>query len=145
MRYETSVTIDAQPAAVWAALTDIEHWPELTASITSVRLLQPGKLAVGVEAQIRQPKLPPTTWRVTELEPEVSFTWIARAPGVVTTAGHVLTAEAGGGVTVLLSVEHRGPLAPVVHALTGRLTRRYMGMEAAGLKSRAEADVEAGS
>jgi hypothetical protein len=40
---------------------------------------------------------------------------------------------------VTLSVEFRGPLARIISWLYGGLTTRYIGIEAAGLKQRSEA------
>jgi len=137
MNFEVSVDIAAAPETVWATLADVERWPEWSASMSDVQRLGDGPFGVGGAARVRQPRLPPTVWRVTEWRPGASFTWVATGPGVTTTAGHRLTPTATG-VTVVLSFDQRGPLAPVVDLLLGRLTRRYVGMEAAGLKRRCE-------
>ena len=136
--FETSVDIAAAGEDVWAVLVDVERWPEWTASMSEVKLLDTGPLAVGVRARIKQPRLPPTIWEVTELEPNRAFTWKATVPGVTTIADHRLTAEDPGRVTVTLGIRRSGPLAPLIDLLFGRVTRRYVGMEAEGLKRRCE-------
>jgi uncharacterized membrane protein len=140
VRYEHSVRIDATAEAVWAVWVDVERWPEWTASMASVRRLDSGPLGVGSRAKVKQPKLPATVWQVTEMEPDRSFVWVASNPGVRTTASHRVTpGSAGAGpVTATLFLEQAGPLARVVDLLLGGLTRRYLRMEADGLKARAE-------
>lgn len=129
------VELGAPPADVWAVLVDVERMPTWSPSVTSVRLLDPAPLHVGSRARLRQPRLLPAVWRVTELEPGRSFTWESRAPGVVTTGRHALE-PAAGGTRVTLGVEHAGPLAPLVRLLAGRLTARYVRQEADGLAAR---------
>ena len=139
MRYETSVEIDASPENVWTVLVDVERWPAWTASMTSVRLLRPEPFMVGSAARIKQPKLPPAVWRVTDFQPGRSFSWVAKGPGVATTASHTVTARDGGdGAVVTLGLVQGGPLAPIADLLLTRLTRRYMRIEATGLKRRCE-------
>lgn len=146
MRYEYSVDVDATPAEVWAVLVDVERWPEWTASTTLVRRLDGGAFGVGSTARVKQPKLRAMVWRVTEFEPEVAFVWEATSGGVTTVAGHRIAAhtgtgegaDTGTGVRVTLDVTQRGPLAPLVGALAGPLTRRYVRTEAHGLKRRCE-------
>jgi hypothetical protein len=43
-----------------------------------------------------------------------------------------------GGCTATIRLTQRGPAAPLVGALLDGLTRRYLRMEAEGLKSRTE-------
>jgi uncharacterized membrane protein len=138
MRFETSTDIDAALGDVWMVLTDVERWPQWTTSMTSVQRLDEGPFAVGSRARVRQPKLPAAVWEVVDLEPEVSFSWTARTPGITTTAEHRLTPRPGGGVGVTLSIRQTGPLSPFVALFTSRITRRYMQMEADGLKRRCE-------
>lgn len=138
MRFEDSAVIAAPPAAVWAIYSDVEHWPDMTESVTSVELLDPGPLRVGSRARIRQPKLPVATWTVTEIDEGRSFTWVARGPGVRSTGTHVVEPH-GDGARATAILDQAGLLGPVVGFLTRGLTRRYLAMESAGLKARAEA------
>lgn len=136
--FETSVEIAADPEDVWAVLVDVERWPEWTASMSEVKLLDSTALDVGARVRIKQPKLPAAVWVVTDLEPRRSFTWKAAVPGVTTFGDHQLSPQAHGRVTVTLGIRRAGPLAPVVNRVFGRLTREYVQMEADGLKRRCE-------
>ena len=136
--FEISVDIAAALDEVWTVLVDVEGWPSWTASVSKVKVLDGTPLAVGSRVRVRQPRLPATVWDVSSLEPGRSFTWTAAAPGVTTVADHRLEAQ-GDGVRATLALERSGPLAPVVDLLFRRLTRRYVTMEADGLKRRCEA------
>lgn len=136
MHFETSVDIAASPETVWKLLTDVERWPEMTASIDRVELLDK-PFALSSRARVHQPKIPAAVWTVTELTEGEAFTWESRSPGVTTTGVHALT-RTPDGVTVRLTLDQKGPLAPLFGLLTGRLTRRYVTMEADGLKAKAE-------
>lgn len=132
-----SVDIDAPPARVWSVMSDGERWPEWTASVTSVKLLDAGPLRIGSRALIKQPKFPPALWRVTELIDGRSFTWASGGPGVRVFGQH--SVEPGGtGSRARLSVRYEGIMARVLVWLTRRITERYLAMEAAGLKKRSE-------
>lgn len=138
MRYEVTVDIDAPAERVWEILTDVERWPEWSDSMSSVERLDDRPFGPGSTARIKQPKLPPAVWEVTDFTPGSAFTWIARNPGLTTTAIHELGSAPGGPVTVRLVLDQSGPLAPLIAVLTGRLSRRYVNMEIQGLKRRAE-------
>ncbi|MFF5263385.1 SRPBCC family protein [Actinomadura viridis] len=137
MRFEISLDIDASPETVWAHLIDIEHWPESTASVTRVERLDDGPFGIGTRARMHQPRLPAAIWTVTGFEPGRSFTWESRTPGVVTTGGHFLDPR-GDTVSLRLTLDQKGLAAPLASLLYGRLTRRYVTMEAEGLKRRSE-------
>ena len=137
MRFEDSVVIAAPAATVWEVYSDVTGWPGLTDSVTSVELLEPGPLRVGSRARIRQPRLPVAEWTVTEIDPGRSFTWVARGPGVRTTGTHVVEPE-GDGARATAILDQGSLLGPVVGLLTRGLTKRYLAMELAGLKARAE-------
>ena len=80
MEQSTSIDVDAPVDRVWEVLRDVERWPEWASTVNSVRRLDDGPLAVGSKARIEQPKIPPTEYVVTELEPGRSFTWVATGP-----------------------------------------------------------------
>jgi uncharacterized membrane protein len=134
-RFETTVVIDAPPATVWAVMSDVERWPEWTASITSVRRTSPGAMGVGSTAQVKQPRLATASFVVTKWEPGRGFDWVTRNPLVTAVGGHWIEPTPQGS-RVTLSVEFSGPLAGLVAWLYGGLTERYIHMEAEGLKRR---------
>jgi hypothetical protein len=136
--YRQTVNISATPGLVWSVMSDVERWPEWTASISKVKSLSGGLLQVGSRVWIQQPKLPPAIWRVTELNPGFSFTWVSRAPGVCVTALHTMEAlDTGSCVT--LSIDYQGLLGSLVARWVGELNERYLRMEAKGLQARCAA------
>lgn len=139
--FDTTIDIQAPPDRVWAALRDIERWPEWTPTISSIRLIDLGPLAVGSRAIVRQPKLLPARWKVTEIEAGRSFTWITVGPGTLVTARHGIEGT-GNNSRVKLSLDFAGFLGPVFARLTRGLNTRYLALEAEGLKKRVEADVQ---
>jgi uncharacterized membrane protein len=131
-----AITIDAPIEVVWAVFTDVERWPTWTRSVTSVELIN-GPMRLGATARIRQPRLPTVVWTVTDWDPGRSWTWTATGPGARTQASHVLTAS-GAATTAEQSIIPSGPIGRLVALLWRSLTRRYLAMEAAGLKQRCE-------
>ena len=139
--FRTSVDIEATVEQAWSVLTDIERWPEWTASVTSAELVDPGPPLVGTRARVHQPKLSPAVYTITEWHPPHRFVWVARRPGLRTIAGHEVIRR-GGACSVLLTVNFAGLLGSVAALAGGKLTREYMGLEANGLKARCEAGAE---
>ena len=137
-RMHSTIEIETPPDRVWATMRDVERWSEWTPTIISIQPLDPGPLAVGTRVIIRQPKLLPARWRVTELQEGRSFTWITRGPGILVTARHSIE-HAAIGSRVTLSVDFSGPLGPLCALLTGGLTARYLSLEAQGFKKCVEA------
>lgn len=136
-RFSITTDIAAPAERVWAVMIDTDHWHEWTPSVTSIRRLGDGPLAVGSRAIIRQPGFPPARWRVTAVEPGQSFTWQSVGPGFLAVASHrVEPAAAGSRAT--LSIEMRGLLGGLWGRLTRRITERYLAFEARGLKARSE-------
>lgn len=138
MDWQTSVVIDAPPARVWAVMTDIERWPEWTASVTKVERFDALPLAVGSRAKLKQPRFPAMEWRVTALEDGKSFEWEARTPGSHSVASHVVVDDGDGRSRVTLGVRQTGALATLLRPIFSPMTERYLRMEAEGLKARSE-------
>src|SRR3954468_24166859 len=106
----TRIDVEARGERVWEVLREVERWPEWAPTVTSVRRLDDGPLAVGARVRVEQPRIPATEYVVTELEPGRSFTWVASGPGVRTTARHLLEELGASGTRVTLVVEQAGPV-----------------------------------
>ena len=139
MYVEVTVPIAASSEAVWAVLVDVERWPTWTGSMRSVTLLDGGPLAVGSVVRIKQPRLPVVDWTVTELDPGRSFTWGSESTGMSSQGVHDVRATGDGTSEAHLVFEQVGSMSALVGLVLGRMTRRYVQMEADGLKARAEA------
>jgi len=140
--FSISVDVQAPPSTVWAVMSDVERWHEWTTSITSVTRFDPGPLAIGARAHVRQPKVRPADFIVTEFEPGRQFTWVTHSPGIMATAHHSVE-SIPGGTRARLSVQYDGLLAAPIAWLFGRLTNEYLALEATGLKKRSEAHARA--
>lgn len=138
MNTEDSVEIDAPPRLVWEVFSDVERWPEWTASVTSLRGLDGPGLAVGKRFAIKQPRMSKLVWRVTEVDPGRSWTWVQRAPGATASARHDVIAQPGGGTLVRQRIDQSGAFGALVGRLMASMTKRYLKLEAQGLKARSE-------
>jgi uncharacterized protein YndB with AHSA1/START domain len=135
---EGSVEIDAPPQLVWDVFTDVEHWPDWTASMTSLVGLDGPALAVGRRFAIKQPGMQKLVWKVTAIDPGSSWTWVQRSPGVLVTASHWVTPQTGGRTLVRQQLDQRGVLGALVGRLMLKKTKRFLELEAQGLKARSE-------
>jgi uncharacterized protein YndB with AHSA1/START domain len=133
-----TVTIAAPPAQVFAVLCDVERWPEWTHTMTRISRLDSGPLKMGSSAKVRQPKLPASVWRVTDVEQNRNFTWISRSPGLLSKADH-LVEPSGSGSKVTLSFEMSGLMAPLMARIYGKLIDEYVTIESQSLKKHCEA------
>jgi uncharacterized membrane protein len=138
MRIEASTQIDAPATATWEVVQDVEQWPRVLETVTSIKPLTPGPLATGSRYRLVQPRLRPAVWSVTAYVPGRSFRWVAPNPGVATTGDHTVTPLDDTRSRLDLSIEHRGPLAWLVGRLTRSLTQDYLEKECAGIKRAAE-------
>jgi len=136
--FTKSIHIDAPSETVWNVMTDVEHWPEWTRSITTLKRLDTGPFAVGSRARIKQPKLLPGLWTVTRIDPVRSFTWMSRSPGLRVIGYHAVKAGANGS-DVTLVVLFEGIFGGIASRLLRKLNEEYLEMEATGLKGHCEA------
>ena len=134
---DCAIGIDASANLVWDVFSDVERWPEWTASVTGLRALDGTGLAVGKRFEIKQPRLPKLVWQVTELDEGRSWTWEQRSPGGRTIAVHEVRPD-GDRTRVTQRLEQRGPIGGLVARLMRGTTKRYLDLEAKGLKARSE-------
>jgi len=137
MRFDDEILIDAGVADVWTIYSDVERWPEWTASVRKSEYIGGRGLTEGARVRIDQPKLPTAKWEVTTSDPGRSWTWVAKGPGIRTVATHTLE-PVGAATCVHQSIEQHGPVGAIVARVYARLTREYLRMEASGLKQRCE-------
>jgi uncharacterized membrane protein len=135
---EDSIEIAAPPELVWDVFSDVQRWPEWTASVTSLVGQDGPALAVGRRFAIKQPGMQKLVWQVTEIDPGSSWTWVQRSPGVLVSARHYVIAQPGGGTLVRQQLDQRGALGALVGRLMVKKTKRFLELEAQGLKARSE-------
>lgn len=138
MRIEHTIDIAAPAERVWDLTLDVERWPQLTPTITSVERLDAGPMAVGSQARIKQPAQGTKVWTVTTLEPRRLFAWSTSLLGNRLTGGHHLS-ESPAGTRNTLTVDVEGPLAPVLGFLLRRPIHNAIKKENEGFKRAAEA------
>jgi hypothetical protein len=63
---------------------------------------------------------------------------VQRSPGGLTVARHDVIAESDGRTQVRQQLDQRGPIGALVGLFMRGMTRRYLDLEAAGLKARSE-------
>ena len=138
MAIRDELLIAAPVERVWALTVDIERWPELTPTITSVERLDDGPLQVGSTARLVQPGQRPATWTVTRLEAPHAFEWSTTVLGVTMTGTHHLAAE-GGGCRNVLGLELEGRGSGLLGRLVGRRIQSAIETENRGFQRAAEA------
>jgi len=135
---EDSIEIDAPAQLVWEVFSDVERWPEWTASVTSLVGRDGANIAVGKRFAIKQPGMSKLVWKVTEIDPGLSWTWVQRSPGVRVSARHDVIAQSDGRTLVRQQLDQRGVLGALVGRLMVKKTKRFLELEAQGLKARSE-------
>jgi hypothetical protein len=137
--YVVTEIIAAAPDAIWPVLADVSQWSNWTPTVSKVDPLDGQELRIGARFKVSQPKLRPTIWTVTAIEPLKSFTWTAKSPGLQMIAEHCLSVETANRTRLELSFTFGGPLGSIVGLLARRLTMSYMSIEASSLKAKVQA------
>lgn len=137
--YTSTVVIRAPAERVWEMLSAVESWPQWLPTVSRVEALDGTPLQLGARFRLTQPKLRPTVWTVSELEPLLRFTWRAKSSGMEMVADHVLERVAPETTRVQLTFQFKGWLGSLLGAVFGAITRDYIAQEAQALKLRAEA------
>ena len=138
MLYRHSITIAAPIQQVWNLTVDVERWPDLTPTITSVARLGEGVITVGSRARLTQPRQRPRVWTVREVAAPHRFVWDSRVGLMKVTARHLLD-EVPGGTRNTLEIEMSGLASRIAGWLAGSALRKALVMENEGFKQAAEA------
>lgn len=136
-KFVIAIDIAAPAEQVWRVMSDTDRWHEWTPSVASVKRLGGNPFAVGNRVLIHQPRFPRAIWKITEIEPSRSFTWISVAPGL-RVVGHHLVEPIAAGSRATLSLDLQGMLGGAFGLMTKNITERYLTFEATGLKARSE-------
>jgi uncharacterized membrane protein len=137
MHVRSEVLIAAPPQRVWELTADIEGWPALTPTITSVTRLDDGPLGVGSRARLVQPGRRPSIWTVTEFEEGLVFAWQTMVFGIPLTARHTIEA----GLTCcrnVLTVDLPGRRGALLIRLSRRAIQTAIETENAGFRRAAQ-------
>lgn len=138
MLIDSGIEIDAPAGVVWEVFSDVEAWPRMAESFTSVRGLDGPTLEVGHRFEIKQPGFPKLVWVVTDVVPGRSWTWEQRSPGGLALASHWVDPLPDGRTSIRQRIDQRGPIGGLVGRLVRKRSIRYMEAEAAGLKRLSE-------
>lgn len=136
--FRDSITIAAPATVAGDIMKAVQDWPSWTASVSAVQRAASGPLAAGETVVVRQPRLRPGTWTVTRVGAH-GFEWASSSPGIRNVGGHWAVDNGDGTCTAELTLSFAGPLARVATLFYAGLIRRYIRMEAEGLRTAAEA------
>jgi len=139
-----TVDIAAPIERVWALTENIEQWPSITPTMTSVVRLDSGPLQRGSTARIKQPGQRARVWTVTRFDPNDMFEWKSRILGMPVTASHSM-APSATGTTNTLTLELSGAMSRLLGRVLASTMRKALAKENAGFKKRAEQSDEVDS
>jgi hypothetical protein len=137
--YEATSTIKAEPAVIWAVLTDAPGYPRWDSGIERIE----GRIGAGEKIKLYSEVSPGRAFplRVTGFEPGRRLVWSGGMPlglfrGVRT---FTLTPAAHGVTEFRVREEFTGPLVPLIWRTMPELGPSFVRF-AEGLKARAESD-----
>ena len=137
---DTHVDIDAPPEAVWAVLTDFDHYHEWN---PFMRIAGRATENARIHVELRLSEGRSTTFRptVTHANPGRRLQWLGHlwTPGVFDGDHRFVLERLDGGRTRLTHAEtFSGVLAPLLQRLTGKATERGFEAMNAALKRQVE-------
>lgn len=138
-----TLEIAAATDEVWALTVDIERWPDMTPTMTSVEKLGDGPLALGSQARIKQPGMRPAVWTVTDFDPGRLFAWETKL-GTVTLRGTHRLEPTATGCRNTLAVEMSGLGSGILRAIGKRRLKETIATENRGFKKTVEAAARSG-
>lgn len=137
---EHTIDIEASVDRVWELTEDVERWPEVTPTITSVERLDDGPLRLGATARIKQPRQRPAVWTVTAFDPPRRFAWATKVLTVTMTGSHEIE-PTPSGCRNHLAIELSGFGSTVFGKLFGRQLAAAIATENESFKKAAEHSV----
>lgn len=135
--FSRAVSVRAPAAEVVRLMQAVQSWPSWNAAVSRVDRGATGPLTVGEKVTVKQPRLPAATWTVTAVQPS-GFSWTSTSLGVRSTGDHWAQDTGDGRTTATLTLTLTGPLAWPTGLLLARLIRRYLRLEAEGLRTAAQ-------
>ena len=109
------VQIDAPPAAVWAVLTDLGHYPDWNPLFREAS----GQVAAGERITLRavnpaNGRLMTVKAKITTVDPAIELRWESSLPGLMSGEHSFLLAEQHGGTHLTQTEIYKGLLAATI-------------------------------
>ena len=133
-----TVEIAAPIERVWALTEDIEKWPAITPTMTSVVRLDSGPIKVGSTARVKQPRQRARVWTVTRFDPNDTFAWRSRILFMAVVGSHSMAAKGDGSTANTLTLEMSGVMSRLMGRILTSTLRQALATENAGFKQHAE-------
>jgi hypothetical protein len=134
-----TIDIAATSDEVWALTVDVERWPAMTPTVTSVEKLGEESLGLGSQARIKQPGMPRAVWTVTDFEPGRLFAWETKLATVSLRGIHRIE-PTRTGCRNTLAIEMSGLGSGILRAVGRRRLKATIATENRGFKKTAEGD-----
>ena len=133
-----TVYIAAPIERVWSLTEDIEKWPVITPTMTSIVRLDSGPLQVGSTARVKQPRQRARVWTVTRFDPNDTFAWQSRILGMPVVGTHSMASQGDGSTVNTLTLEMSGVMSRLMGRILASTLRQALATENAGFKQHAE-------
>ena len=124
MKFDHIVETSAPPEKIWAAWTDVDHWPQWDTELDSASL--DGSFALGTRGRVKPKRGPAARISISELSPGESYTGTTRSLLCGLKVRRHLTRKDGGATYFTHEVSFVGPLASVFGNLPGRRYRKAL-------------------
>ena len=133
-----TVDIAAPIERVWSLTEDVDKWPAITPTMTSIVRLDSGPLKVGSTARVKQPRQRARVWTVTRFDPNDTFAWQSRIVGMSVIGSHSMASRGDDSTTNTLTLEMSGVMSRLMAPILASTLRKALATENAGFKQHAE-------
>ena len=131
MKFEQSISINSNPAAIYSAYQNVSDWPKWDPETEAASL--DGEFVVGSVGKIKPKGAPVSKIALTEVTPNKSFTVECNLPLCKMLFIHELN-EIDNGTEVINQVIFTGLLAPIFGRLIGKGINKSIPDSLKGLK-----------